>query len=96
MEEGDFKSMDHEYDPKKNKQNIALHRISLQEAERFEFETALIVLDDSEDYGEVRYRGIGFIGVAMYVLVFTVRERLLRAISLRRATKREIREYVEY
>jgi uncharacterized protein len=86
-----------EYDPKKDKANKRKHGISLGRAEDFEFEEALYSIDDREDYGEVRYRAIGLLDARIYTLVFVDEEEGddMRAISLRKATKREAKEYKE-
>ena len=53
----------------------------------------LTVEDDRQDYGEVRFITIGFLGGAMVVLVWTPRDDACRIISLRRANERERRLY---
>jgi hypothetical protein len=83
------------FDEKKDAINRRKHGISLRRAEDFDFDTAAFVVDDREDYGEVRIRGIGFLDARLYVLVFSVRGEDLRSISLRKATKDEHKEYEE-
>ena len=74
--------------------NFAERQLHLvEDAKRFEFETAVVVDDDRREYGEVRQVAIGFIGERMHVLVFTMRGKTCRSISLRKANKREIRRY---
>ena len=51
--------------------------------------------DSRRDYGEERYRLLGDIEGRVFVVVFTVRNSVLRIISSRKADKREVREYVE-
>jgi uncharacterized DUF497 family protein len=47
-------------------------------------------LDTSEDYGEDRWMGIGFLGNRIVVVVFTERgEEIIRIIPLRKALKHE-------
>ena len=41
------------------------------------------------DYGETRYRAIGLMGDALAVLVFTMRGKAVRVISLRLANRKE-------
>jgi uncharacterized protein len=84
-----------DYDPKKDKVNKRKHGISLSKAEGFKFEGALYFIDDREDYGEVRIRAIGFLDARLYSLVFTEDGDGLRAISLRKATRYEAKEYKE-
>jgi uncharacterized protein len=63
--------------------------------EGFEFDTALVIIDDRRDYGEVRYRALGMIDHRLHALVFTGRTGKTRVISLRRANDRERRNYAE-
>jgi uncharacterized protein len=84
-----------EFDPAKNAANIEKHGISLAAAEDFDLSAALITPDDRWDYGERRWQAIGRIGAHLYALVFTMRGMRLRAISLRRASPRERRDYAE-
>jgi uncharacterized DUF497 family protein len=81
------------YDLAKNATNVRKHRISLNRAEDFDFAAAVYVIDDREDYGEVRYRAISFIDGRLYSLVFTQDGDAIRAISLRKASKYEEEEY---
>lgn len=85
------------YDPKKDKANKRKHGISLSRAEDFDFEEALYIIDDREDYGEIRFRVIGLLDTRLYTLVFADEEEgdNMRAISLRKATKHEAKEYKE-
>jgi uncharacterized DUF497 family protein len=86
--------MDIEFDPDKDAINKAKHGgISLAAAEGFDMETALVALDDREDYGEDRWIAVGLIGAALHVLVFTERAGRIRPISLRKAQKSEVRNY---
>ncbi|WP_089410460.1 BrnT family toxin [Granulicella rosea] len=84
-----------EFDPSKDAINKRKHRISLARTEEFDFDSALYTVDDREDYGEIRYRAIGFIEAHIYALVFTQEDETIRAISLRKATKHEQKEYRE-
>jgi uncharacterized DUF497 family protein len=69
----------------------------LSRAEDFDFEEALYSIDAREDYGEIRFRAIGLLDVRLYTLVFVDEEEgdNMRAISLRKATKREAKDYKE-
>ena len=81
------------FDPAKNRRNIRKHGISFERVSEFEFETALFQEDDRHDYGEVRYRVIGLLEHRLHVLVMTELENGIRVISLRRATKGEVKRY---
>jgi uncharacterized DUF497 family protein len=85
--------MEIEFDPEKNARNMELRGISLQDAARFEWEGALIIPDTRQDYGEPRYRALGFIENRLYALVFTPRQGAIRVISLRKANSREVLRY---
>ena len=84
-----------EFDPAKNEANIAKHGINMASAEHFEFDTALVRVDTRNPYGEIRHVAIGYIAERLHVLVFTKRGPTVRVISLRKANKREEREYSE-
>ncbi len=84
-----------EFDPVKNARNIRERGLSFQLAEAFEFETAVIRLDDRKDYGESRFNALGYIGQRLYVMTFTPRVDTIRVISLRKANNREIRRYAK-
>jgi hypothetical protein len=86
-------SLRYTWDEVKRGENI--HGIDFAAVEFFEWDTALVFVDDREDYGELREIAIGFIGVRLHVLTFTHREPWTRIISLRRAEKGDVRKYVE-
>jgi uncharacterized DUF497 family protein len=65
--------MNIDYDPAKNQANMAKHRVSFEEAQRFDWQTAQVVRDTRVDYGETRYIAQGFIGPRLHILIFTLR-----------------------
>jgi uncharacterized protein len=79
-------------DPAKEAKNLKKHRISLERWSEIDMKKT--VVDDRHDYGEVRYRGYGYIDGLSYCLVFTVRNGLVRPISLRRSHAKEMKRYV--
>ena len=83
------------FDPAKDAINRKQHGISLARAIDFDFLTSLTDIDNSQDYGEVRYIAIGFLDAILHVLVFTEIENGIRAISLRKATPEERRAYAQ-
>jgi len=83
------------WDERKRAGNYAKHGVDFAIAERFEFDTALVLIDDRKDYGEPRYRAFGVLDGRLHVLVFTARGGRIRVISLRRANHRERRNYAE-
>jgi uncharacterized DUF497 family protein len=81
------------FDPGKEARNVAKHGISLTRAEEMDMAAAIIREDERFDYGETRYIAFGDIDDALHCLVFTFRGSKVRAISLRKANKKEIRRH---
>lgn len=82
-----------EFDPEKNEKNIRDRGINFELAADFDLATAKIWPDTRRDYGEARYIALGYIGERLHSLVFTVRNDIVRVISLRKANQREVRSY---
>ena len=83
------------WDERKRAENVRKHGVDFAAVEHFEFDTAVIVVDDRKDYGEARYRAFGMIEGRFYVLIFTARGEQTRVISLRRGNDRERKSYAE-
>lgn len=79
----------------KNERNIRERGLSFERAAEFDIETAYTIEDRRRDYGETRYRTLGWIGHEVCALVFTFRDDTLRVISLRRANRKARRLYAE-
>ena len=78
-----------EWDPEKNRQNLAKHGISFEEASTI-FEGPVLSLEDEGAYGEVRERSYGLLrGVVVVCVIHTLRGERTRIISARKATKAE-------
>ena len=77
------------FDEAKDALNISKHSLSLSEAEKLEWDDALIWQDTRRDYGEVRMIALGVIGARLYCVVFVNREDTRRIISLRKANYKE-------
>ncbi len=88
--------MKFEWDEAKAAANQRKHGVAFEDAVRFEFDTALVGIDDDFAYGEERFKAYGFIGVKIYVLIYVERNGVLRIISLRQASRQEIRNYEAY
>ena len=82
-----------EFDRGKNMANVAKHGVDMAAAAEFDFETAETWTDTRESYGEVRTIALGFNTNRLHVLVFTMRGRKLRVISLRKANRKERAAY---
>ena len=80
-------------DPKKDKLNRGKDGIARGRAADFEWDTAVIWLDQRFEYGESRMCALGMIGVRLYQMAFVEKESVLRVISLRKANVTEERRY---
>jgi uncharacterized DUF497 family protein len=86
--------MEIEFDPAKNLQNIALRGLSFELVTAFDFDSAMIRID-ARHSAEVRYQAVGMIGSDVVFLVFTMRGKVVRVISLRLANRKERAAYEE-
>jgi uncharacterized DUF497 family protein len=83
------------FDPTKNETNLRERGLSFEAAADFEFESALVHIDDRQEYGEVRYVAVGLLQGRLHVLCFTEQPDGIRVISLRRANEREVKRYAQ-
>ena len=83
------------FDPCKDTINCLKHGVSLVEATRLDWEHALTWLDTRRDYGEEREIALAAIGNTLFYAVFVERHGGMRIISMRRATNKEIKRYVQ-
>jgi uncharacterized DUF497 family protein len=85
-----------EYDPTKAKINRQKHGISFAEAEMVFFDPLAIHDVDPDSFTEERFIavGTGNAGVLL-VVVYTLRGEVIRLISARRSTKKEMKAYEE-
>ena len=82
------------FDHAKDTANQSKHGLSLSDAEKLEWEDALIWQDTRRDYGESRMIALGAIGERLYCVVYVDREDVRRIISLRKANNKEKILYV--
>lgn len=85
-----------EFDLAKNRPNAAKHGVALDQAGELEWDWLLCRPDTRRDYRELReLREIGFapIGEDVFCVVFVQRGDVFRVISLRRASRKEVRSY---
>lgn len=82
-----------EYDKAKDAKNRAKHSLSLEDAERLDWNAALTVPDKRRSYGEERFTASVPMAGRLHVVVFTLRGTLMRIISLRKANRRENKRY---
>ena len=82
-----------DFDPHKDSLNLAAHGVSLAMAERLEWDLMRCREDDREDYGELRLQCFAPIGDSLYYVVCVEEDDQYRIISLRKATKPEVKSY---
>ena len=88
--------MDFEWDETKNQTNIRKHGVSFETARRIFEGPVLSWLDVRRVYGEDRYISVGSIEAgALLVVAYTVRNRRVRLISARPASRKERQAYDE-
>lgn len=83
----------YEWDETKRESNIRKHGVDFRAMSAFEWEEAVERFDDRHE--EARWIAIGFIGLRLHVVAYTVRGDNARVISLRKAQPREIRDYAK-
>lgn len=83
------------FDPVKNERNIRDRGLSFEAAANFDFETALVFVDERRDYGEVRYVALGLLDGRLHVLCFAEADDGIRVISFRKANSREVVRYAK-
>ena len=87
--------LQYEYDPAKDALNIAKHKISLRDCQYFDWDECVIDISNNSTSAEIRYVVYGFIGNRLFVMVYCIRGKAIRVISLRKANNREKRKYNE-
>ncbi len=85
--------MEFEFDPSKNRTNLAKHGVSLALAGELDWEEALVWMDDLFEYGEMRMCALTPRADDLYYVSFVDRDEVRRVISLRTATPREVTLY---
>ncbi len=84
-----------EFDPDKDKLNLASHGVSLAFADKLAWDEALVWVDERFGYDEVRMIGLVPEGNRLYYVAFVDRPKARRVISLRYAERKEVKHYVE-
>ena len=74
----------------KRNANVKTHGVDFIAAAAFEWQSAVVEVDDRDDYCELRERALGFVGMRLHMLVFTRRGDNIRIISLRKAEKKVV------
>ena len=84
-----------EFDPAKDASNRARHGVSLALARELDWDAALVWVDDRFAYDELRLIALAPKTNILYYVAFVERGNRRRIISLRPATRREVKYYVE-
>lgn len=83
------------YDPAKNERNMMERGLSFEQVREFEFETAVIRINEHMDYQEARYVALGFLQGRLHVLCFVEEPDGICVISFRKAHSREVNRYAK-
>ena len=81
------------FDPRKSERNLRERGFGFEIVSGFDLSSAIYAIDARKDYGEVRIRALGLIGDTLYALIFTMRGKVVRVISLRKASRKERTQY---
>lgn len=84
-----------EFDQAKDSANQARHGVSLAVAIELDWDAALAWVDHRFEYDEVRMIALAPKTATLYYVAFVDRGEARRIISLRRATRREVKHYVQ-
>ncbi|WP_252091894.1 BrnT family toxin [Pseudomonas sp. MWU13-3659] len=85
-----------DWDEEKNLLNIRKHGIDFNDVPEMFRHPMLALRDERFDYEEARWISIGWINAWVSVVAYTERQGdVIRIISARRATRREVTRYVE-
>jgi len=87
--------MEFEWDETKNKLNIEKHNIDFNDAQQV-FQKPMLAKEDTRfQYEERRWIAIGLLLEFVVVVVYTIRNAIIRIISVRLANKNEKQKYYE-
>lgn len=81
-----------EYDPRKSNQNMEKHGIDFEEAQALWGDPRKLEMH-SEYKGEYRFAVIGHLSDGLWVAIATYRGEIVRVISIRKATRKEVAFY---
>lgn len=87
--------MEFEFDPLKSTSNLEKHEISFIEAQKIWLDPDRIEIPARKVDNETRFAVIGKIESKCWIAVITYRETVIRLISVRTPTKKELRYYDE-
>jgi uncharacterized DUF497 family protein len=87
--------VDISFDAAKSARNVSERGLSFALVEQLDWSGAVIDEDARKNYGERRFRVLGFIEGRLHAVVFTPREGRVYVISLRKANKREVQYHAQ-
>ena len=82
-----------DFDPTKNARNIRERGLNFERVAEFDFLSATYLVDDRQDYGELRQIAIGYLDGRLHFLCFVQIPDGIRVVSFRKANSREARKY---
>ena len=82
-----------DFDPAKNARNIRERGLSFERVAEFDFVSATYLVDDRQDYGELRQIAIGYLDGRLHFLCFVLIPDGIRVVSFRKANNREARKH---
>lgn len=85
--------MEFDWDTAKDAANRAKHGVGFDLARQIDWTRAQTVLDVRQDYGEPRFCVYARISGRLFCCVCTLRKGTIRIISMRKANRREERDY---
>jgi uncharacterized DUF497 family protein len=83
-----------EFDEAKDASDLAKHGVSLAFGAFVLANLIGDIIDSRRDYGEVRGNAYGAVDGSLYACTYTIRNEVCRIISVRRASKKEQREWL--
>ena len=89
--------MHFEWDDNKNQINIKKRGIDFKDVTEMFKHEMLMSIDSRENYGEERWKAIGWLKSILGVVIYVEKyEDTIRIISARKATKHEVKSYEKY
>ena len=82
---------DYEWDDNKSRSNLDKHGLGFESVNRFDWDSEATT--PNYRHGELRFVAYGYIGERLHTVVYAIRGDKKRIISLRRASRREERQY---
>ena len=85
--------MELEWDEVERMQALLERGMDFADVAQFDFDTATTIMDNRVEYGERRLVSTGYLNGRICVLSWTMRDGIMRVISLRKANEREQKKY---